>query len=169
VPDRAGVELGRRFPGLVVAGAYAPPAGFDSAAAGIDAVRRRIGAAAPAVVFVGLGFPKQERLIAQLAPSFPATWFVGCGAAIPFAAGVLPRAPAWMQRSGLEWTFRLASEPRRLFRRYVLHDLPFAASIFASSAAERIQPHGRPRRRLKVSLGSPARRSSSENMASTLT
>ena len=78
-------------------------------------------------------------LITRLAPSFPGTWFVGCGAAIPFAAGALPRAPQWMQRTGLEWTFRLASEPRRLFSRYLVHDLPFALTLLAASAADRLR------------------------------
>jgi len=102
VPDRAGERLRRRYPGLVVAGTDSPPYGFETTSAGVETVRRRLVAAAPDIVYVGLGFPKQERLIAQLAPSFPATWFVACGAAIPIAAGVSRRAPRWMQRSGLE-------------------------------------------------------------------
>lgn len=136
IPGRAGAELRHRCPGLVVAGDDAPPVGFDSAADGIEAVRQRLVAAAPDIVYVGLGFPKQERLIARLSPSLPAAWFVSCGAAIPFAAGALHRAPRWMQDSGLEWAFRLASEPRRLFSRYVIHDLPFAVALLASAAAE---------------------------------
>ena len=68
----------------------------------------------------------------------PPTWFIACGAAIPFAAGVLPRAPQWMQRVGLEWMFRLLSEPRRLFRRYLVNDLPYAVGLLASCAAMRV-------------------------------
>ena len=129
------------YPGLVVAGADAPPVGFDADPDAVAAVHARLAAAAPGIVYVGLGFPKQERLIARLAPSFPATWFIGCGAAIPFAAKALPRAPLWMQRTGLEWAFRLASEPRRLFRRYLVHDLPFAVRLLATSATDRLR-HG---------------------------
>jgi N-acetylglucosaminyldiphosphoundecaprenol N-acetyl-beta-D-mannosaminyltransferase len=137
VPGQAADELRRCYPELKVAGTDAPPVGFDADPQAIVAVHERLAAAAPGIVFVGLGFPKQERLITRLAPSFPGTWFVGCGAAIPFAAGALPRAPQWMQRTGLEWTFRLASEPRRLFSRYLVHDLPFALALLAVSAVDR--------------------------------
>jgi len=139
VPERAGRELRRRYPGLNVAGADAPPVGFDATPQGIGVVRGRLTSAVPDIVYVGLGFPKQERLIARLAPSFPRAWFVACGAAIPMAAGALPRAPRWMQRAGLEWAFRLAREPRRLFARYVIHDLPFAVALLASCAAQRLR------------------------------
>jgi N-acetylglucosaminyldiphosphoundecaprenol N-acetyl-beta-D-mannosaminyltransferase len=88
-------------------------------------------------VFVGLGFPKQEQLVARLVADLPAAWFVGCGAAIPFAAGDFKRAPAWVQRAGLEWAFRLASEPRRLAGRYLGRDLPFAVRLLAVSAWQR--------------------------------
>lgn len=141
VPEQAAAQLGARYPGLVVSGTDAPPVGFDATPDGIAAARARAVAAAPDVVFVGLGFPKQERLIAELAPAMPHTWFVACGAAIPFAAGALPRAPEWMQQVGMEWLFRLVSEPRRLARRYLVDDLPFAASLLAASAAHRLGKH----------------------------
>jgi N-acetylglucosaminyldiphosphoundecaprenol N-acetyl-beta-D-mannosaminyltransferase len=137
VPEQAGEALCARYPGLTVAGADAPPMGFDATPEGIDAVRAKVTAAGPDIVFVGLGFPKQERLIGHLAPSLPAGWFVACGAAIPIAAGVLPRAPLWMQGAGLEWVFRLAREPQRLWKRY-RDDLPFAAQLLARCAAERL-------------------------------
>jgi N-acetylglucosaminyldiphosphoundecaprenol N-acetyl-beta-D-mannosaminyltransferase len=70
----------------------------------------------------------------------PGAGFVGCGAAIPSAAGALPRAPQRIQRLGLEWAYRLAREPRRLFRRYVVNDLPFALRLIATSAAARLRP-----------------------------
>lgn len=139
VPEQAADELRRRYPELKVAGTDAPPVGFDTDPQAIAAVYERLATAAPGIVYVGLGFPKQERLITHLGPSFPGTWFVACGAAIPFAAGALPRAPQWMQRTGLEWTFRLASEPRRLFSRYLVHDLPFALTLLAVSAADRLR------------------------------
>jgi N-acetylglucosaminyldiphosphoundecaprenol N-acetyl-beta-D-mannosaminyltransferase len=137
VPERAGEELSRCYPGLIVAGADAPPVGFDADPQMVEAVRGKLAAAAPDIVYVGMGFPRQERLIARLVPSFPATWFLGCGAAIPYAAKVLPRPPQWMRRSGSAWLFRLAHEPRRLFKRYVVHDLPFAAGLLAASAVAR--------------------------------
>jgi N-acetylglucosaminyldiphosphoundecaprenol N-acetyl-beta-D-mannosaminyltransferase len=142
VPERAGEELRRRYPGLIVVGTDAPPVGFDTDPQAVSAVRANLAATTPDIVYVGLGFPKQERLIARLAPFFPATWFISCGAAIPFAANVLPRAPKWMQSAGLEWTFRLLSEPRRLYQRYLLHDLPFAVRLLAASARVRLRKAG---------------------------
>jgi N-acetylglucosaminyldiphosphoundecaprenol N-acetyl-beta-D-mannosaminyltransferase len=139
VPSLAGRELARRYPGLKVAGTDAPPPGFDEAADAVAAVRERLLLAAPDIVYVGLGFPRQEQLIMLLAPALPGTWFVACGAAIPFAAGTLPRAPGWMQRSGLEWVFRLLTEPRRLFRRYLIRDLPYAIGLLASCTIGRIR------------------------------
>lgn len=136
VPYRAAVQLRRRYPGLTVAGADAPPYGFHADPGIAETVRARLAAAAPDIVYVGLGFPKQERLMAELAPAFPGTWFVGCGAAIPYAAGTLPRPPRWMRKAGLAWLFRLRNEPRRLFRRYLIDDLPFAITLLAAAAAE---------------------------------
>ena len=127
----------RRYPGLRVVGADSPPLGFDTDPRAIEGVRDRVAAAAPDIVYVGLGFPKQERLIASLAPACPRAWFIGCGAAIPYAAKALPRPPAWMRRAGLAWLFRLLHEPRRLFRRYLVHDLPFAIRLLTSAAAGR--------------------------------
>jgi N-acetylglucosaminyldiphosphoundecaprenol N-acetyl-beta-D-mannosaminyltransferase len=126
-------RLESRYPGLKVAGAYSPPARFDAAADDIEVLGKELAKAEPKIVFVGLGFPKQERLMARLEPLLPGTWFVGCGSAVPYAAGELRRAPAWMQAKGLEWLFRLITEPRRLAGRY-LRDLPFAAVLLARSA-----------------------------------
>jgi N-acetylglucosaminyldiphosphoundecaprenol N-acetyl-beta-D-mannosaminyltransferase len=134
VPARAAAVLGRRYPGLMVAGVHAPPFGFDRDPGEIEAIAARLARAKPDIVFVGLGFPKQERLIAAVAPGLPAAWFIGCGAAIPFAAGTLPRAPRWMHPLGLEWTYRLVSEPRRLGRRYLVNDVPFALRLLLTSA-----------------------------------
>jgi len=134
VPARAAANLTRRYRGLLVAGAHSPPFGFDRQPGGIEAIAARLARAKPDIVFVGLGFPKQERVIAALAPDLPAAWFIGCGAAIPFAAGTLPRAPHWMQPLGLEWTHRLITEPGRLFHRYLVDDVPFALRLLATSA-----------------------------------
>lgn len=142
VPDLAGTRLASLYPGLKVAGASAPPVGFDQTPDGVTAVRESLALAAPDIVYVGLGFPKQERLISQLAPGLPGMWFVACGAAIPFAAGAVPRAPRWMQRAGLEWMFRLLREPRRLFRRYLVDDLPYAAGLLLVSLARGLRVLG---------------------------
>lgn len=140
VADRAAVRLSRHAPGLQVAGTFSPHWGFDSDPAQVNDIRQRLVGAAPDVIFVGLGCPKQERLIAALAPSLPRAWWIGCGAALAFAAGELQRAPAWMQASGLEWVHRMASEPRRLVKRYLVDDVPFAMRLLAGSALARPTP-----------------------------
>ncbi|MFC3985768.1 WecB/TagA/CpsF family glycosyltransferase [Streptosporangium jomthongense] len=135
---QAASRLRGRHPRLRVVGADAPPHGFETTEEGYAEVKDAMLAAAPRVVFVGLGFPKQDRLIARLRQDMPATWFIGCGAAISFAAGTARRAPAWMRRSGLEWLFRLVNEPGRLARRYLLHDLPFALKLLTVCLLRRL-------------------------------
>ncbi|MER6946407.1 WecB/TagA/CpsF family glycosyltransferase [Nonomuraea sp. NPDC000554] len=130
-------ELASRCPGLGVCGVEAPPYRFDESRAGLERVRRRVAAARPRLVFVGLGFPRQERLIEELRRELPGAWFVGCGAAIAFAAGQVARAPLWMRRAGLEWLFRLLSEPGRLARRYLVDDLPFALRLLGGCLLRR--------------------------------
>ncbi|MEV4497320.1 WecB/TagA/CpsF family glycosyltransferase [Micromonospora arborensis] len=141
-PSRAGQVMRSRIPRLRIAGHLSPPFGFDTHPEQLDEVCATVAATQPDLVFVGLGFPKQERVIARLRPLLPRAWFLGCGAAIGFVAGVQRRAPQWMQLSGLEWAHRLASEPARLMRRYLVHDLPFALELLAVSARQRL--HLRP-------------------------
>jgi N-acetylglucosaminyldiphosphoundecaprenol N-acetyl-beta-D-mannosaminyltransferase len=78
-----------------------------------------------AIVFIGLGTPKQDFLINDLRMRHPQAIFVGCGAALSFVAGEIPRAPVWIQKLSLEWFFRFLTEPKRLFKRYFLQDVPF--------------------------------------------
>lgn len=133
VAERAREVLVSQHAELDVAGVHSPPVGFERSEAGIRIVREKLRQKMPDIVFVALGFPKQGQLIAQLRGDFPSTWFVGCGAAIDFAAGNIRRAPEWMQRIGLEWAFRLSQEPHRLAKRYLVDDLPFALGLLARS------------------------------------
>lgn len=135
--ELAARRLEARYHGIKVAGAYSPPFPFDAKAGDITGIRAALAATQPKIVFVGLGFPKQERLIARLRGDLPRTWFVACGAAIPIAAGQLNRAHPLVQRVGLEWVHRLIKEPRRLARRYLVHDIPFAIRLLVSSAMRR--------------------------------
>jgi N-acetylglucosaminyldiphosphoundecaprenol N-acetyl-beta-D-mannosaminyltransferase len=137
--DIAAARLRQRFPQLAVAGQLSPPFGFDQDPHRYAEVLDEVVAARPDLVFVGLGFPKQERVIGRLRERLAATWFMGCGAAINFVAGTHRRAPVWMQRSGLEWLHRLGSEPHRLMRRYLVHDLPFATRLMTQSALTRLR------------------------------
>jgi len=141
VPDTAAQTLVARLPGLRIAGAESPPFGFDETEEGVQRTVAKVAAAGPDLVFVALGFPRQEQLIGRLRQELPEAWFVGCGGAITMLAGVTPRAPRTMQRLGLEWAHRLALEPRRLARRYLRDDLPFAVGLLIRSASSRFRRH----------------------------
>jgi N-acetylglucosaminyldiphosphoundecaprenol N-acetyl-beta-D-mannosaminyltransferase len=111
-------KLKQRFPTLHIAGAISPP--FRALTAAEDqAIIDAIHTSGAKTVWVGLGCPKQEAWITAHKNRVQAV-MVGVGAAFDFHAGTVARAPVWMQRAGLEWFFRLASEPRRLWRRYLL-------------------------------------------------
>lgn len=128
VADALAVEMQRRFPGLKVAGTYCPPFREPTT----DEVREMISlinASGAHVVWVGLGSPKQDLWMAKYRPLLTPPLLVGVGAAFDFYAGRQPQAPRWMQRSGLEWMFRLANEPRRLWRRYLIYNPKFIFQI----------------------------------------
>jgi N-acetylglucosaminyldiphosphoundecaprenol N-acetyl-beta-D-mannosaminyltransferase len=144
-PDVAAAAADRltaEEPALQVAGWHSPPLGFEAVPAEQAAVLAAVTQAQPDIVFVALGFPKQERLMAELHSLFPGSWFVGCGGSVDFIAGRTTRAPLLLQRIGLEWAFRLAQEPRRLARRYLVDGIPHAAGMLARSAAARVARPG---------------------------
>lgn len=141
--EMAADRLCEENPRLRVAGTCCPPLGFESEPAEMDQIASEIEAANPDIVYVGLGFPKQEQLIAQIRDRFPTTWFLGVGVSLSFVGGDIARAPQWMRSTGLEWLHRLASEPRRLFGRYVVHGIPFAVSLMSHSALTRLLPSRR--------------------------
>ncbi|UTF51316.1 WecB/TagA/CpsF family glycosyltransferase [Desulfomicrobium sp. ZS1] len=113
----------RRFPGLDIVYACSPP--FRNQTRDEDeAVVRDINASGARILFVGLGCPKQERWMHQHKGRVQAV-MLGVGAAFDFHAGAIPQAPSWMQERGLEWLFRLCVEPRRLWKRHLLHNPRF--------------------------------------------
>ena len=117
VPEQLAQRLQAQFPGLIIAGTFSPP--FRQVSEVEDcAIIRRINSAKPDIVWVGLSTPKQERWMAAHRDQLEAAVLIGVGAAFDFHAGIKHQAPRWVQRSGLEWLFRLLSEPRRLWRRY---------------------------------------------------
>jgi N-acetylglucosaminyldiphosphoundecaprenol N-acetyl-beta-D-mannosaminyltransferase len=118
-------RLPRRFRGLTMAGTLAPPYRVrpDRAAEREDV--SRINRARPDIVFVGLGAPKQELWMRRNRAALRAPVLAGVGAAFDFLAGTKPQAPRWMMRFGLEWVFRLVTEPRRLWGRYLVHNPRF--------------------------------------------
>lgn len=111
-------NLAARFPAAKVAGSTAPPFRPQKTEEE-DEVVADILASGADLVWVGLGMPKQELWMHRLRDRLPGVALLGVGAAFDFHAGTVPQAPAWMQRAGLEWLFRLYQEPRRLWRRYV--------------------------------------------------
>lgn len=137
VPQRAAEALAARVADLRIAGTASPAFGFDDTEEGTRRVIAAVVNAAPDLVFVGLGFPRQERLIERLRHELPTAWCLACGGGIAMTAGVVRRASPVIQRLGFEWLHRLALEPRRLARRYLRDDLPFALALVARSAAHR--------------------------------
>lgn len=135
--------LRRRYPELRIAGTECPPHGFERDPIAMARIARRLRDCSPDIVFVALGSPKQEFVIRRLKDELPATWWLGVGISFSFLTGDVNRAPRWMQRAGLEWLHRLQQEPRRLFKRYVVQGLPFAASLLGGALLRGIVPKGR--------------------------
>jgi N-acetylglucosaminyldiphosphoundecaprenol N-acetyl-beta-D-mannosaminyltransferase len=126
----------RRFHGLQVCGTYEPPfrpLNTDESHALVSFVA----AAKPDIVWVGLSTPKQERFMAEFLPRLETTLMIGVGAAFDFHCGRVKQAPRWMQRSGLEWSFRLCQEPRRLWKRYLKNNPLFVWRVFCQMAGLR--------------------------------
>ena len=121
-------SLMQRYPKLQVAGCYAPPFRPLTAAEEVE-LQAVIHAARPDILWVGLSTPKQEKFMAGLLPRLEVTLMIGVGAAFDFHSGRVKQAPRWMQRSGLEWLYRLGQEPRRLAKRYLRNNPLFAMKI----------------------------------------
>ena len=128
VADLLAEKLKVRFPKMQIVGTYTPPfrpLNPDEE----NELREKIRAAQVDIVWVGLSTPKQEKFMAEYLPQLDTTLMVGVGAAFDFLSGRVKQAPRWMQRSGLEWFYRLCSEPRRLAGRYFKNNPVFAAKI----------------------------------------
>jgi N-acetylglucosaminyldiphosphoundecaprenol N-acetyl-beta-D-mannosaminyltransferase len=124
--ERAVAIIAERHPDLRIDGAWAPKVDLD---APTDDERRALEAMRtgdPAVVFVFLGAPKQEKWFLRRRQELPNAVFLGVGGTVDLVGGAVRRAPQWVQRIGFEWLWRLGMEPRRLFRRYVVEDSRFA-------------------------------------------
>ena len=134
----AAERLRSQYPGLNRVDFYCPPFRFEEDPEELRRIKEALLAAQPTLVLVGLGFPKQERLIAWLRAEMPKAWFVGIGISLSFLAGDQRRAPAAMQGLGLEWMHRLWHEPRRLFRRYLIQGVPFSLRLFAWALIHRL-------------------------------
>jgi N-acetylglucosaminyldiphosphoundecaprenol N-acetyl-beta-D-mannosaminyltransferase len=125
VAGQAASRLTRRFPGLNVVGTYSPYFGFEHDASENARIVGMIRAAQPDILFVGLGAPKAEKWIDRHREQLDVPVTISIGAALDFAAGVKPMPPEWIKNAGFGWLWRLASEPRRLWRRYLIEDPVF--------------------------------------------
>lgn len=134
-------NMERRFPGVRVVGREVPPFRPLTEAEKRETAAR-IDAAAPDVVWIGLGTPKQDAWAAEMRPLLKAPVLVCVGAAFAFHAGRVPQAPLWMRRACLEWLFRLCAEPRRLWRRYVLGNPRFLLLVLRQWLTRRPGPLG---------------------------
>lgn len=126
VADRAASRLQESVPGARIAGCESPPF-RDLTDAELSSVTERLRASGANVVWVGLGTPRQDYVVPRLSERFDGP-VVPVGAAFDFLAGTVPEAPRFLRGTGLEWTYRLASEPKRLWRRYFLGNPRFVAA-----------------------------------------
>lgn len=139
VAERAQTVLAEAAPGLRIAGTACPPHGFEHDPAMLAEIERALLDASPDIVLVAMSFPKTDALIERLRQIHPRASYMGVGIALSFITGDKRRAPVWMRVAGIEWLHRLISEPGRLWQRYLVRGLPFAARLAAAAAVARIQ------------------------------
>jgi len=140
IAERAADVFQDRYPELKLAGTACPPTGFQNDEHELTHIQRQVTEAAPQVVLVALGFPKQDLLIRILRSSLPHASFVGVGISLSYVTGDLSCPPSWICRLGLEWAYRLRQEPtRRLARRYLVDGPPFALRLMMSAARHRVR------------------------------
>lgn len=135
-------HLRRRYPGLNICGTSCPQPGFEASPAELARIRGEIEQAQPDLVCVAFGAPKQEIWIHENRDQLRVGAILAVGGALDRQAGLWRRAPLWMQRIGMEWSYRLMLEPRRLWRRYLLGNPQFVALVlrqWARSKARRVK------------------------------
>lgn len=131
------LNLRQRYPGLQIAGGYAPP--FRELDAEEEAfVVEDINRSGADIVWVGIGVPKQEKWMARMRDRLEPPVLIGVGAAFDFHAELVPQAPDWVQHVGLEWAYRLAHEPRRLWKRYTRYNPRFVSGFARQYARHRV-------------------------------
>jgi N-acetylglucosaminyldiphosphoundecaprenol N-acetyl-beta-D-mannosaminyltransferase len=136
--EAAARRLEQECPGLEVCGTACPPRGFERHPRDVRQIARLVADSQPDVVFVGLPLRRHLVMARALRELLPQAWLVGVGVSFSFVSGEVSRAPRWLQRLGLEWLHRLAQEPRRLFRRYVVEGIPFAVRLLTYAALHRL-------------------------------
>lgn len=119
--DKLNTRFAQEFPRTSIVGSYSPPFG-DWTDNEFERICQKIKATNANLIWVGLGCPKQERWIAKHKDELPLGVYFGIGAAFAFHAGEVKQAPIWIQKSGLEWFYRICKEPRRLYKRYLTYN-----------------------------------------------
>jgi N-acetylglucosaminyldiphosphoundecaprenol N-acetyl-beta-D-mannosaminyltransferase len=141
-PEQAADRINHRIGREIIVGTYSPPFGFEQDTQECLDIVKRIQQSGATVVAVGLGAPKQEKWIYHYKDRLPTIdIFLAIGATIDFEAGDIKRSPRWVSRAGLEWLYRLLSEPRRLWKRYLIRDLPFLWLILQQKLGRYILSH----------------------------
>lgn len=127
---KAGEVLKSKFIGLNIVGIYSPPFNFEYDAEENNKIVTMIKDCEPDILFVGLGAPKQEKWIYKYKELCQVPVSIGIGVTFEFVAGIIKRAPLWMQKVGLEWLWRVFMEPRRLWKRYLIEDMRIFGLVF---------------------------------------
>ena len=123
-------------PTLQIAGIECPEFGFDHHEKDICQIIDRVVESKAKIIYVALGFPREELVIKRLKKKYPSAWIIGVGISFSFVSGQVKRAPKWMQQIGFEWLFRLIQEPKRLYPRYLLKGIPFFFQFMWKAAAD---------------------------------
>ena len=134
-------NLQARFPTMKIVGHYVPPF-RDLTESEREGVVKQINASEADMVWVGVGTPRQDYWVSDYRALLKAPVLLAVGAAFNFHAGTVPQAPLWMRRSGLEWLFRLAAEPRRLWRRYLIGNPRFVFLVIKQWLTRHPEPLG---------------------------
>lgn len=130
VAKRCGEVLEKKYPGIVIAGSYSPPFGFEKDKEELNRINKMLKDSQSDILFVGMGSPKQDIFIYENKNIYDIPVSFSMGAAIDFIAGNVKRAPRWMVNCGLEWTHRIAQNPKRLWRRYLVDDMAIIPMFF---------------------------------------
>jgi N-acetylglucosaminyldiphosphoundecaprenol N-acetyl-beta-D-mannosaminyltransferase len=134
--EAAAIVLRLLNPNLKIAGIMCPPPAFEQDPLQMVEIGNALHSAKPDLVYSCFGFPKQELVIRALRERLPSAWFLGLGGSLAIVSGRTRRAPRWMQNIGMEWAWRLGMEPRRLFHRYVVKDLPFVVRLLGNAIVQ---------------------------------
>ncbi len=137
VAELAAEKLRARHPTLRIAGVDSPMVDLAKPKESRAPIVERIVAAKPDIVLMAFGAPKQELFCHEIAEAVAPAVLLGIGATLDFIAGTVTRAPAWMANAGMEWAFRLAQEPRRLFRRYLVRDPQYVGIVLRQYLQDR--------------------------------